>query len=166
MVQPSSPDSQRFTSSGLVNASNTIWRGAFITRVITSSRSPCAAIVNPPEFAMSLLLVLRSLVLTLWVVAFALHRLHLVEQCVEVLVPPFPELTIVLKPLRHFGQRFGLQLPRSSLRIATARDQTGPLQHLEVLRNGRLAHLKRLSQLQNRSLAERQPRQDRSPGWV
>src|ERR1044071_6677936 len=48
MDQPSGPSSQRFTSSGLVKASNTILRGALRTRIITISRSPVAATFSPP----------------------------------------------------------------------------------------------------------------------
>src|SRR6267143_5267151 len=46
--QPGGPSSHRLTSSGLVWASKTSWRGASNPRVITISRSPGAVSCNVP----------------------------------------------------------------------------------------------------------------------
>ena len=52
---------------------------------------------------------------------------------------------------------------RPPLRVAAARDQPRALEHLEMLRYGRLAHVEGFGQFHHRGLALHQPRQDRPP---
>src|SRR5262245_43952581 len=78
----------------------------------------------------------------------------------------FPEPTITLQPVGGVLERTGFELARSPLRLAPARDQTGALQHLEVLGNGGKAHGKGLGQLYDRGRALGEARQDCAPGGI
>jgi hypothetical protein len=50
--------------------------------------------------------------------------------------------------------------------VALSRDETGILQHSEMLRNRRQGHVERLRQLANRRLTERKARQDGPAGRI
>src|SRR2546422_5470345 len=70
--------------------------------------------------------------------------LELIEQRVEALVVPLPQPAVALQPLGGFPQALGLEAAGPPLRVAAARNQAGPLQDLQVLRDGGLAHRERL----------------------
>jgi len=75
-------------------------------------------------------------------------------------LPQHPEPTVNL-PNASFGE------PAGTLRtFRPPRDQSGLLEHLQVLRNRRLRQPKGLYQFHHRSFALRQPRQNRPPGRV
>src|SRR5437667_12089526 len=63
---------------------------------------------------------------------FLLLGLQLLEQGVEALVVPFPQPAVAFQPFRGVPQPLGLEAAGSSLRVAAARDQAGPLEHLEM----------------------------------
>ena len=63
-------------------------------------------------------------------------------------------------------ERLRLDAARAPLRVAAAGDQAGALEHLQVLRDGRLAHVERLGELVHGRLAEGQPREDRAARGV
>src|SRR5688500_11227861 len=62
-----------------------------------------------------------------------LGGLELVEQRVEELEVPLPELAVVLQPRGRLRERLRLEPTRPALPIPTARDQARALEHLEVL---------------------------------
>src|SRR5438045_9684779 len=97
-------------------------------RVTTSSRSVGfdAAL---PAAAMSLLLLLQ----------FA----QMIFQPIEAL---FPEPAVVLQPVGGILERVRGEPAGPPLRLATARDEPGALQHLEVLGDRRKAHRERLGE--------------------
>src|SRR5262249_773478 len=95
--------------------------------------------------------------------SFLLLGLHLIEQGIQALEGSLPELAVQFQPLRGLGQWGGFQFAPPALSILSSRDQSGALQHFEVLGDRRLGHGKRLSQLIYRSLARCQPRQNRAP---
>ena len=69
----------------------------------------------------------------------------------------------MLHPVGHLFQWSGREPARPPLRLAAARDQASPLQHLEMFGDGRHAHLEWLGQLRNRSFARGQTCQDGPP---
>src|SRR5689334_13781680 len=70
------------------------------------------------------------------------RRLQNVEQGIEPGVRLLPELAVLLEPVRRFAHRTGLYLYRPRRADVGARNQTGPLQDLEVLAHRRLANRK------------------------
>ena len=95
-----------------------------------------------------------------------LLRLQLVQQGVEALEAPLPELAVALEPVGGLGERLGLEPARPPLRVAAARNQPGALEHLEVLGDRGLAHRERLGELRHRGLARREPGEDRPAGGI
>src|SRR5687768_3443456 len=87
--------------------------------------------------------------------AIAQPLLHAVEAYV-------PEAAVPLQPLRCVPERLAAQPRRPQLRGAGALDETGALEHAQVLRDGLDAHRERLRQLADRRLAVGQAREDRA----
>src|SRR6266511_3782440 len=129
-------------------ASNTRSRGASKTRVMTISRSDGVVMV-------SFLLPLPPIALLLS------SSLELVQVLVKPVVGLFPEPPVPLGPLGNLLERSRLQAGRPPLPLPAPRDEPGALQHLEVLRDRRQAHLERLRQLGDGSLPRRQSGEDR-----
>src|SRR6266542_3270541 len=117
-----------------VCASNTRSRGASKTRVMTISRSEGVVTV-------SLLLPLPPIALLLS------SRLELVQVLVQPIVTLLPEATVPLGPLGNLLERLRPQPGGTPLPLPAPRDEPGALQHLQVLRDRRQAHLERLRQL-------------------
>lgn len=59
-----------------------------------------------------------------------------------------------------------LQSRRTALTVADPADETGPLEHLEVLGDGRLTQRRGLGELDNTSLAGREALEDRPASGV
>ena len=59
-----------------------------------------------------------------------------------------------------------LETGGAPLRLAAAADQSGLLQHLQMFRHGRQAHVERLGQIVDAGLALGQPRQDGPTGRI
>jgi len=85
--------------------------------------------------------------------ALLVASLELIKQRIQALEISFPELTVLLDPLRRLGERASLQPPGASLRVPTAGDEAGALEHPEMLGDGRLTHGKGLGQFRHGSLA-------------
>src|SRR2546426_257719 len=99
-------------------------------------------------------------------VARASTLLQLFEHRVEPLEIAFPEPAIALQPPGRLREPPRFQPSRPSLGVASARDQSGPLQHFEVLGDGRLAHVEGSGQLGDRRLTRCQAGEDRPPRRV
>src|SRR5918992_1490745 len=128
IVHPSGPVIQCGTCSGFVQASQTRRRGASTTRVMTTSRSVgVVSVVVPTLFAFA-------------VATFLLLGFEVLEKRIESVVIRVPDAAIALGPLGHFLERRRLEPHRTPLRLATARDEAGPLQDSQVLGDGRPAH--------------------------
>src|SRR6059036_1063332 len=146
-VKPLGPN-QRTRWSGSVQTLKTRLRGASKMRVMTSSRSV--------DVVVALVLAAMFLLLSL-----QLGQIRL--QAIEALLP---ETAIVLQPAGGVLKRTRLEPAGPPLRLATARDQTGSLQHLEVLGDGGKAHREGLGQLRDRGLALGEASKDRTPGGI
>ena len=92
--------------------------------------------------------------------------LQLLQVFVESIETFFPEFAVVLHPAGHFSQRAGVEPAGTPLRVAAARDEPGPLQHLEVLRHRGEAHVERLGQLRHRGLPLHQAIEDGATGRI
>src|SRR6185312_3721740 len=92
-----------------------------------------------------------------------LDGLEVVVQRVEARVPEAP---ILLDPVRYFPERRRFDSGRAPLRVASARDQSGAFQHLEMPRYRGLADGERLRQLRDRRLPGRQTGENGAPGRV
>ena len=88
---------------------------------------------------------------------------EVVVQAIEALVPKLP---IMLQPIGGILERTRGEPARSPLRLAAALDQTGALQHLEVLGDRGKAHRERLGELSDGNLARNETRQDSTPRGV
>src|SRR5579872_6439803 len=98
---------------GSVHILNTRARGASITRVSTSSYP-----THVSRLSAFMLLLL------------CLQLADVVFKAIETLVPQPP---VLLDPMSHFPQGLRLEPARTPLRLATLRNQAGPLQDFEVL---------------------------------
>src|SRR5712691_1181219 len=136
-----------------VCASNTRSRGASKTRVMTISRSDGVVTV-------SWLLSLPPIVLLLS------STLELVQVLVQPVVALLPEAAVPLGPLGDLLERPRLEPGGPPLPLPAPRDQPRPLEHLQVLRDRRQAHLERFRQLGDGGLPRRQPREDRPPRGI
>src|SRR5262245_12205171 len=139
--QPRAPY-HRVSSGGWVNASKTSRAGAVKDRVSTISRSVGIVTVS------------------------SVIALHLRQQRVEALVALLPVQPKVLQPRGDLLQGLWREPARAALLVATAGDEPGPLQDLEVLGDGGLAHLERGRQFGDRRVAGRQAGEDRAPGRI
>src|SRR3954470_53898 len=122
-------------------ASNTRSRGASNCLVITVSRSPRVSTFNSRSAA----------------VISPLLPLHVLEISVELVVALFPELPVGLRPVGDVLDRSRPQPARPPLGVPAPGDQSGTLQHLEMLRDRGLAHRERLRELAHRGFTLRQP---------
>src|SRR5262245_26220309 len=111
------------TCFGSVQACHTSARGASVARVATLARRSRAWSML---FSAATLLPLG---------------LQLTQVIVEAVEPFLPEPSIGAEPVVDGLESSRLDAARPPLRLAAARDQTRPLQHLEVLGNGGKAHL-------------------------
>src|SRR4051794_40746199 len=146
VLNPSGPH-HFATSSGSVHTRQTSSRGASSSRSITIVRS-----------------VIAYCCCSLMVGAFLLDLPEAKRDAVE---PALPDVAVLLQPLGHVAQRRSLQPGGPQLRRATARDQAGALQHLQVLRDGLDAVRERLRELVDRHLALLcEPGEDRPPRRV
>src|SRR5947207_1946943 len=127
-------------------ASKTRSLGASNCLVITVSRSPRVSTLNSRSAA----------------AISPLLPLHLFQIPAELVVPLFPELPVGLRPVGDVLDRLRAEPARAPLGVPAPGDQSGPFQHLQVLRDRGLAHRERLRQLRHGRLALRQPLEDRS----
>src|SRR3989304_3486534 len=85
-------------------------------------------------------------------------------QFAQVIVQPieafFPELAGAFPPAPPLLQRRGRQPARPPLRVTASLDQSRPLQHLQMLRYRRHAHLERRRQLGHRRPTAHHPRRN------
>src|SRR5215470_144755 len=152
MVQPSGPSIQCGRCSGLVKASKTSRHGASTTRVITNSRSDgISYVVVPVSLAM---------------VIVALLLLHPLQVLVQPGVAGVPEPPVVLGPLGDLLQRSRLEPARAPLRFPAPDDETGQLEHPQVLGDGGPAHRERRRELLHRRRPLGQPGEDGPAGRV
>src|SRR6266508_1747901 len=135
-----------------VCASNTRSRGASKTRVMTISLSDGVVTVS--------LLPLPPIALLLS------SSLELLQVLVQPVVALLPEAAVPLGPLCDFLERPRLEPGRPPLPFSAPGDQPGPLQHLQVLRDRRQAHLERLRQLGDGGFPGDEPCEDRPPRGI
>src|SRR5438874_6883831 len=112
------------TCLGSVHIRQTSSRGASKTRVATISF--CAAFAT----AMFLLLLF-----------FLFELAQVLVQAVEA---RFPEFAVVPDPVGDLLERRRLEVAGSPLRVAAAGDQSGALEHLQMLGDGRETHVEGL----------------------
>src|SRR5438445_2512779 len=134
-------------------ASNTRSRGASKTRVMTISRSDGVVTV-------SFLLPLSPIALLLP------SPLELVQVLIQPVVALLPETPVPLGPRGDLLERPRLQPGGPPLPLPAPRDQSRPLEHLQMLRDRRQAHLERLGQFGDGGLPGRQSRENRPPGGI
>ncbi len=73
----------------------------------------------------------------------SLHFFEVFGQAIERLAP---EAAIVIHPVVDFFERIGAQPARTGLGRAAPRDEPGPLEHLQMLRDGGQAQVEGLGQ--------------------
>src|SRR5277367_6319182 len=128
--QSSSPYNQRFTSSGLVQASNTRCRGASKTRIIATSRSLGVVTCKVPLFFIGALPLCAS--------TFFLLRFKFLQHAIEALEIAFPNASVPFDPDFELLQRRGAQCINAALRIHAHVHQSSVAEHAQMLRDLRL----------------------------
>src|SRR3569623_1066645 len=142
------------SASRSVQAFHTTSRGALKVRVT----------VNGFTVTESLAAIFGSL--PFWCLGFVrngLSRLQAFQIGIKAVEARLPEFPVEIVPVSRLFQRHGLQLAWPPLRLAPARNQPRPFQHLEMFGDGRKAHLARLGEFIAGGLPPREPRQDRAP---
>src|SRR5262249_2767740 len=91
---------------------------------------------------------------------------EVLDDAAERVQPGFPCLAVLVDPFRGGLQRRGLQPAGTPLGVTAPGDEAGPLENLQVLRDGLEAHGERLGQLADRRVTGGQARQDRPPGAI
>src|SRR3989337_1539539 len=152
---------QRMKCSGSVHARHTSSRGASNTRSITTPSSAVPTGVLSPAALVRLLATLSSFQSILMPAIGRRPQLQFAQVIVQPIEAFFPELAVAFPPVRHLLQRRGRKPARPPLRVTASLDQSRPLQHLQMLRYRRHAHLERRRQLGHRRLTVHQPRQNR-----
>src|SRR3984957_4425629 len=146
---------QQATCSGFVQASKISARGASKLRVsfiVCDRRSMTSPVFRVAVCADG--------------ISFLLLLFHRGKVRVEIVQTALPLLAEGLDPVGNVLHRKRGKSARTSLCIAPTLDEARMLEHLEVLRDGRLTEFKRLHQLRNGGFTLRQPGEDRSPGWI
>src|SRR5277367_4105054 len=143
--QSSSPYNQRFTSSGLVQASKTRWRGASKTRIIATSRSLGVVTFKVPLFFIGALPPCAS--------TFSLLRFQLTKHAIEALEIGFPDAPVSFDPDFQLFQRRGAQCINAALRIHAHVHQSSVAEHAQVFRDLRLAQPEAMNHVADRSRA-------------
>src|SRR3954462_15659961 len=92
--------------------------------------------------------------------------LQLSKVLVEPLQARLPEPPVLLDPARHVLEWRRLEATRPPLRVATLDHESRVLEHLQVLRDARQAHVERRSELGHRGLPDREPGEDGKAGRV
>jgi hypothetical protein len=70
------------------------------------------------------------------------------------------------EPVIHGTQAFELKSRRAALAVASAVDETGPLQHLEVFGDGRLCQRGGFREFDDPSVTGPKAPEDRTASWV
>lgn len=97
-------------------------------------------------------------------VLFLLQFFQVVLKAVKAL---FPEDAIVFQPVHGFLHRLGLDAAGTPLGVASATDELGTFQHLQVLGDGGQAHTERGGQIVHGDLPlSGEAREDGPPGGV
>lgn len=97
---------------------------------------------------------------------FVLLGLHFAQEGIEALEPCFPELAITFEPLAGFREWAGFEAARPALGVTAAGNQSRAFEHLEMLRDRRLAHVERLGKIVYGGFARCQPSQNRPAGGI
>src|SRR6266545_2953197 len=92
--------------------------------------------------------------------------LELVQVLVQPVVALLPEAAVPLGPVGDLLEWPSLEPGGPPLPLPAPRDEPRPLEHFQVLRDRRQAHLERLRQLGDGGLPRRQPREDRPPRGI
>src|SRR6202161_3267500 len=125
---------------GSVNSENTSSRGASNSRTVMIER---ASVARSTSFFVAIAVLLSPLL-------FGLQRLQIDVEAIQALVE---KAAVKAEPLVDILQRPRLDPARPPLCRAAARDQTGALQHLEMLGHRRQAHGEGVRQLRHRGFA-------------
>src|SRR5271156_1940368 len=139
----SGPYSQRFSSSGVVQASKTRCRGASNTRVIVISRSLGVVTFNVPLFFIGALPLCAS--------TFFLLRFQFRKHAIEALEIGFPDAPVSFDPRFQFFQRRRSQRINPALRIHAHVHESGVAEHPQMFRDLRLAQTQAMDHVADRS---------------
>src|SRR3954469_19056665 len=95
-----------------------------------------------------------------------LLRHQVVEVCIEALIARVPKLAIVLCPFGDLLDRRRLQATGSPLRLPSARDEPGALEHPKMFRDRRATHVEGFRELADGAFAVGQARENGAPSRV
>src|SRR4026207_1799476 len=139
----------RLSSSGLVNASNTMRAGPLMVRVTTSSRSDFRSTVVWFFMGVSSLSCVASIDVLL-PFQFLDNPVQLVQACV-------PAPTVPLEPCRLFLQSARAELARPHAPDLLGGDEPGLLQDADVLLHAREGHVELVGKIRDRSVGAPEP---------
>src|ERR1044072_2610267 len=142
---------QRWNSSALVNASNTIRAGPLMVRVTTTSRSDVRSTVVRFFTGSGLLSILALIAL--------LHSCQFLDNLVQLVEAFVPALAVPLEPHRLFLQSARAQLAHPHAPDLLRGDEPRLLQNADVLLHARERHPELLGQVRDRSVGSSEPLQ-------
>lgn len=98
---------------------------------------------------------------------FVLFLLKFFQVVLEAVKALFPEDAVVFQPVHGLLHRLGLDAAGAPLGVASAADELGAFQHLQVLGDGGKAHAERGGQVVHRNLPlSSEARKDGPPGRI
>src|SRR5215472_7367834 len=148
----------RWSSSGLVHASNTMRAGPLKVRLTTSSRSDFRSTIMRFFMGVGSLSLLASIDLLL-PFQFLDNLVQLIEACV-------PELAVPLDPCRLFLKSARTELAGPHAPDLLRGDEPGLLQDADVLLHAREGHLELLGKVRDRSVGTPELLQNAASGGV
>src|SRR5262245_12439938 len=134
----------RLSSSGLVNASNTMRGGPLMVRVTTTSRSDFRSTVVRAFVVMGSVSLLASIGVLL--------PFQFLDNVVQFVESRVPELVVLLEPCRFFLESARAELAGPHAPDLLRPDEPRPLQDADVLLHAREGHMERLGKVRDRSI--------------
>jgi hypothetical protein len=78
---------------------------------------------------------------------FLLLEFEVIQEGVEAVEVALPIFAVTLEPFAGIGERSGFETARSTLRVASTRDEASALQNFQMLRDGWLGNGKGFGEL-------------------
>lgn len=97
---------------------------------------------------------------------FSRLSLDIAEIIIQPVKPFFPEAPVMFEPICCILQRLCLEPARTPLSIAAAFNQAGVFQHIQMLGDGREAHVERPGKFGHRLVTGGKAGKNRTPGGI
>ena len=89
-----------------------------------------------------------------------------IETLNKTITAQWQQIDALTRQVEALSERLRFEATRTFLRARCVRDEAGALEHLEMLRDGGLAHRERFRELRDRRLTRGESRENGSPGGI